>query len=171
MRFVPSLAAVVAGVLFSALAIGSAAAQVDAHEPDPVKWLRSVYDLYLKSEGTDTETNADYDLVIARASKQLAALFKKNKDCEVKAGGICALDWDFVIDGQDYRLKNVRVGKFVAKGDRGTVTVSFINMSNSCANVYDFVREDGEWKVDDIETRSGKDKAISIAKLLRDFKE
>jgi hypothetical protein len=90
-------------------------------------------------------------------------------DCEIASEGICAIDWDFVIDGQDYHLSNVNVAATVAAGDNSTVTVRFKNFKTPCVNVYYFVREGGVWKVDDIETRQGAEAPIRMAKMLRDF--
>lgn len=146
-------------------------AQVNVREPDPSVWLRQIYDLYRRAE-TDkkAEAQANYRRVVERASKPLAALFKKNDDCEKKSKGICALDWDFVINGQVATLTNITVGPLVAKGNTGTVTVSFTNMGTPSVNVYTFVREAGQWKVDDIETKTGKDAPVRIAKLLKDYR-
>jgi hypothetical protein len=38
-----------------------------------------------------------------------------------------------------------------------------------CGNVYYFVREDGQGKVEDIETRQGSDAPVRAAKLLSDY--
>ena len=44
-------------------------------------------------------------------------------------------------------------------------------MKTPCVNVYAFVREDGVWKVADVETRPKGEKPNSVAKMLRDFKD
>jgi hypothetical protein len=160
-------AALVAG---SIGVIAPARAQVNAREPDPAVWLRAIYDLYHRMEkSADPAGQPTYELVEQRASKSLAALFKRNKDCETKSNEICALDWDFVIDGQDWTLSNVNVGPAVVAGDKATVTVRFRNFKTPCVNVYSFVREDGLWKVDNIEVRQGAGAPVRIAKMLKDF--
>lgn len=147
-----------------------APAQVNASEPDPAVWLRQVYDFYHRSEKeTDPGKQADYSVIEKRASKSLAALFKLNHVCEKHSTVICALDWDFVVDGQFVELTDVKVGAAVFSGERATVTASFRNGGKPCVNVYRFVREGGQWKVDDIETKVGRDTPIAIATLLRDF--
>lgn len=145
-------------------------AQVNASEPDPAVWLRQIYDLYQRAEKEPAlENEANDRLVAQRASKSLAALFKKNDDCETEQNGVCALDWDFVVDGQDNELANVQVGDAVVDDDKATVTVKFTNFTTACVNIYHFVREDGAWKVEDIETTQGSDAPVSIAKLLKDY--
>jgi hypothetical protein len=161
-------AAALAGALLSIAA--PVYAQVNAREPDPAVWLRQVYDLYHRAEHSAAlEKQANTDLVVKRSSKALGALFKKDNDCVAKGDGVCALDWDFVIDGQDWRISNVNVGSPVIDGDKATVTVTFKNFKESCINVYSFVRENGAWKVGEIETKSGKDAPLKIGKLLKDY--
>ena len=160
-------AALTAGLMGS---VAPARAQVNEREPDPAVWLRQVYDLYHREEKASTlDMQSSTELFAKRASKSLAALFKRNDACEAEGKGVCALDWDFVIDGQDWTLSHVKVGPAVVAGDKATVTVSFRNFTAACVNVYFFVREDGQWKVDDIETKSGSDAPIRIAKLLSDY--
>ena len=162
--------------LAAALAVGlmggmaSARAQVNASEPDPAVWLRQIYDLYHRHEKSSAlNMPSSTQLFAKRASKSLAALFKRNDACDAKGDGVCALDWDFVIDGQDWTLSDVKVGSIAAAGDKATVTVTFKNFDAACVNIYYFVRENGAWKVDDIETKSGSEAPIGIAKLLRDY--
>jgi hypothetical protein len=165
------LATALAAGLVGAVGATPAYAQINGREPDPAVWLRQIYDFYHRAEKSPAlENKANDDLIVKRASKSLAALFKKNRDCEVKAKGICALDWDFVVDGQDYELSNITVGPAVISGDRATVTVTFNNLKEDDTNVYYFVREGGQWKVEDIETRQPSQPTTRISKLLRDYK-
>jgi hypothetical protein len=162
-------AALIAGVLGLA-GVAPARAQVNMREADPAVWLRQIYDLYHRAEKAPALQNqATDELVMKRASKSLAALFKKNRDCEKKAKGICALDWDFIVDGQDFTLSNIEVGSAAVAGDKATVTVKFRNFEDAEVNVYSFVREDGQWKVDDIETKQGSEAPVRISKVLRDY--
>lgn len=161
----------IAVVFMAALLASGAEAQVKPTEPDPVVWLKQVYDLYQRAQtNKKLERQATIDLVERRSSKALAALFKKDADCSKKEQGVCALDWDFVVDGQDYKLSNVQVAPAQIDGDKATVVVTFKNMTENCRNVYSFVKEDGLWKVDDVLTKSGADAPVSIAAMIRDFK-
>ena len=158
-----------AGLLATVFAAQAAA--VDPHA-DPALWLKQIYAAYQRAQGADKlDAGVSTDLVERRASRALAALFKRDADCSAKSNEVCALDWDFIIDGQDWEISKVKVGALQVAGDKATVTVSFVNMKNPCVNVYDFVREDGDWKVDDIETRPQGEKPTRIAELLRDFKD
>ncbi|MBN9062534.1 MAG: DUF3828 domain-containing protein [Rhizobiales bacterium] len=159
-------------LLAAALLAGSGArAQVNMNEPDPSVWLKSVYDLYQRAEtNTKLMREANYRLIVKRAAKPLAALFRRNDACEKKSGGICALDWDLIVNGQDSQLTDISVGAAAITGDKATVTATFKNMGAENRNTYFFVRENGVWKVEDVETRTGKEAPLRIARLLRDHK-
>ena len=153
------------------LTAGPSLAQMNPRESDPALWLRQVYALYERAQKDEKLQNqATTKLVEKRASRALAALFKRDEACSSK-GQVCALDWDFVIDGQDFEISRVKVGATQISGDKASVTASFVNMKTPCVNVYYFVREDGVWKVDDIETRPKGQKPTRIARMLRDFKD
>jgi hypothetical protein len=148
------------------VALGATAA-----EPDPSVWLRQTYDLYHRAE-KDTallKTSAPETLA-PRASRALAALFKRERNCVEKSHEICALDWDFIVNGQDWELSGVKVGPLQASGDKATVTVTFQNMKHANTNIYAFVREDGAWKLDDVETHDSERRTTRISKLLKDYK-
>jgi len=150
--------------------VAPAGAQVNAREPDPAAWLRQVYGYYHRMENADTASDQlGTKLVAARASKSFGAALKKDEDCSAKEEGVCALDWDFIIDGQEWRLSKVKVAPAVVAGDKATVAVSFTNMRKACRNIYYFVREDGEWKLDDVDTKSGVEAPLRISKLFKDY--
>lgn len=165
-RILAALAFIGAGMI---AAPGSA--QVNVNEPDPSVWLKSVYDLYVRAEKDDKLLKeANYRLVVRRSSKSLAALFRKNDACEKKSEGICAIDWDFIVNGQDSQLTDISIGPSAINGDKATVTATFKNMGQPNRNVYYFTRENGAWKVEDIESRSGQEKPIRIATVLKTYK-
>ena len=155
-------------VLSAGLAAG--AAEVSPHAR-PSVWLGQVYDLYHRAEKDTNLVSSAEDIIGKRASRALAALLKRDQDCVRKSNQICAIDWDFIIDGQDWEISQVRVGPLQANGDKATVTVTFNNLKSSNTNIYDFVREGGDWKVDDIETRRSGEKPLRIAKWLKDYKD
>ena len=157
--------------LAMAMGLAPALAKVDKLEPDPATWLRQVYDLYVEAERTGTlGTEASMTLLEDRASKSLAALFKMNHACEKReAGGECAIDFDWIVDGQDEKLSHVQVGHSTVAGDKATVTVTFINLGAHCANTYYFVREAGAWKLDDLLVKQGKLPPNRLAKQLRAY--
>jgi hypothetical protein len=153
-----------------AAAFAAKAAEVDPRA-EPSVWLGQIYDAYHRAEDKPDDIGSAEEIIGKRASRALAALFKRDQDCVKTSNQICAIDWDFIINGQDWKISQVKVGPLQAAGDKATVTVTFKNMKSSNANIYHFVREGGDWKVDDIETHSAGQKTIRIAKWLKDYKD
>ena len=140
---------------------------------DPALWLRQTYELYARAEkNPDLLKDSAETLAERRASRRFKALLDRDLACEIKTHEICAIDWDFIVNGQDWALSHVEVGPLQASGPRGIVTVTFVNMKSTNRNVYEFVREDGAWKLDDVVTgqRGRPQMSVSIARLLRDYK-
>jgi hypothetical protein len=154
-----------------AMGLSGAEAKVNMLEADPATWLRQVYDAYVASDRPGaTGSEASMALLEARASKSLAALFRQNDACEKKhPGEVCALDFDWVIDGQDSELRRVQVGATKVTGDKATVIVNFVNLREPCTNTYYFVREGGAWKLDDLQIKQGKQAPNGLAKQLRTY--
>ena len=138
---------------------------------DPALWLRQTYDLYARAEkNADLLKDSAETLAERRASRRFKALLDRDLACETKTHEICAIDWDFIVNGQDWALSHVEVGPLQASGPRGIVTVTFVNMKSTNRNVYEFVREDGGWRLDDIVSGQSGQAPTRISKVLRDFK-
>jgi len=163
-------AGLAAAMAFLGMGLAAEAAEVNPRA-EPSLWLGQIYDLYHRAENNLALLTSAENILGRRASRALAALFKRDDDCNKKLKGVCAIDWDFIVNGQDWELAQVKVGPLRATGDKATVTVSFKSMKSSNANIYYFVREGGDWKLDDIETHDGERRTMHIAKILRDYKD
>jgi hypothetical protein len=147
------------------------ASPASAQTDDPAIWLRQTYEAYHRAE-TDPDLVKDSAETLAarHASRAFAALFKRDLDCENRSHEICAIDWDFIVNGQAWELSHVNVGALQVHGARATLAVTFGNMKSNNRNVYEFVREDGAWKLDDVVSGQSGRAPIRISKVLRDFK-
>lgn len=141
---------------------------VNPREPDPAVWVQSIYDLYKRAE-TDNKLMryANYGLVQKRAARPLWLLFKKDDACMKKSGGPCAFDADFIINGQDYELSDVKVSPADIKGDRATVTVKFKNMKEDNTNTFFFVKQGDLWKVSEVTMQTGKEKPSKLTDMFK----
>jgi hypothetical protein len=141
-----------------------------AAEFDPQSWLRQIYESFVIAQKSGTIPNdSSEDVVAAHASRRFKALLKRDVACEAK-GQICAFDWDYFINGQAWELSNVQVGPLQRTGERGSVTATFRNFKSTNRNVYEFVREDGAWRLDDVVSGQSGRAPIRVSKVLRDFK-
>ena len=93
------------------------------------------------------------DMVRRYASKSLKAAIDFDKACEKREQGICNLDSDVLIDGQDWDISQLAITDAPATPDRQVVLVTFINDHTRCRVTFNFVREAGAWKIDDVEDR------------------
>jgi hypothetical protein len=73
-----------------------------------------------------------------------------------------SLEGDFFIQGQDYKLSGLRIGKAQIKDDRARVPVEFKNFDTKNRLSYEFVRRGDTWFVSEI--KAGKE---SFRKYLR----
>lgn len=80
-------------------------------------------------------------------------------DAEAKAtpeGEVGKLDWDVFVDGQEWKISNLKITLVSQDGDRAKVQASFDNLGEPREMLFHLVREDGRWLIDDIQsTRPG----------------
>jgi hypothetical protein len=105
-------------------------------------------------------------LVRPHASKRLAALIAKEERCKAKTGELCNLEFDVIVNGQDWLLKGLHVEAAKLDGAQARVTARFTNVDTPQEIVYSFVRDAGTWKLDDIESRSPKAERWALSRIL-----
>jgi len=129
--------ALLAAGLFLALS-GLAAAQ--PYET-PQDLLTAFYEPYFTDDFYEDETRF--------RSAALQALYDEDV-AATPEGELGALSFDPYIDGQDYELADFAIGTPEITGDRANVLVSFTNFGQPRRLVYELVREEGGWKIDDV---------------------
>jgi hypothetical protein len=126
--------------------------QIEAPIGDgPDAAVRALYSPYLP--GGDERMSA-FDNEAERAKRFTANLVKEMKayfQRQEKAGEPGGLDFDPIVNGQDYKIDrlDVRVDKTVAKKS-AIVIAEFKNFDETMRVKYKLVFEGGQWKVDDI---------------------
>lgn len=88
-------------------------------------------------------------------SERLRPLLEKDFE-RAESDGIGLLDFDIFVDGQDFDITDVEVGKAAVSGDRATVEARFRNFGEPRRVVYGFVQEDGAWKIDEVTSPDGE---------------
>lgn len=84
----------------------------------------------------------------ARLRQLAAAARKRTPD-----GDIGPLDFDPVVNGQDWEIKRLRIREIKREADRAIVQASFTNFGDAKEIVFDLVRGPSGWKIDDITSR------------------
>ncbi len=114
---------------------------------DPAAVVRQIYDPYLVADGTTPPLEE-----VAPWSTQMAADIAAMRG-RTQAGDAPALEFDPIIDAQDYRVSNVTTStEAIAEASHAVVRVRFSNLGHDQEVIYDLVWQDDRWKVDNIHT-------------------
>ena len=123
-----------------------------AHSPGGAGELDALVRGWYRPYEKDTADSSALQLLLPHASKRLAALIAKEERCAAR-NGICNLDFDVIINAQDWQLKNLRVESAKLEGDRASVVARFTNIDTRQEIIYRFVRQSEGWRLDDVEAR------------------
>jgi Protein of unknown function (DUF3828) len=147
--------------LLVVFALFAALAPAGAGELD--EQVRRLYRTY----ETDAPGPSALQLVRPHASKRLAALIAREERCTNRhRGEPCNLDFDVIINGQDWTLKNLAVEPATLDGDRASVVARFTNIDTPQEIVYRYTRESGRWRIDDIEATAPADHRWALSRIL-----
>jgi hypothetical protein len=127
---------ILAFILGFVLAGSASAKSVDS---DPVTLITEIYKTY------ETE-QAELPHVF---SKRLQALI--DKDEKEAEGGVGRIDWDVFIDGQDWKLTELKITPVSQTPSQAQVRATFKNFDKPSDLLIDLVLEDGHWRIDDIQ--------------------
>ena len=136
-----------------------------ASQDTPELLVRDLYRLH----GEDFKGSKDR-IINGKSRKYLDKYFDKNladliwKDITTHVGEVGVIDFDLFYAAQDADIKMLQVGRAEIKDDRASVAVSFTNFGTRERIVYKLAKENGAWKIADIEYKDG-------GTLLKYFKE
>lgn len=126
--------------------------------PDPAAVIRPLYDRYF-TEGAQFPEFREQAPWSADLWAQLEAMVARSNAINEPI-----LDFDPLIDAQDYQLADLNVAtEAVAENSHATVRASFTNAGNASEVVYDMVWEGGAWRVDNIRTAAWDLRQIAAA--------
>jgi hypothetical protein len=109
----------------------------------PKTLIEAVYAPYLKDEIPTEEDD------IAQRSKALQGLFDADY-ANTPDGEMGAIDFDPVVDGQDFKITELKIAEPALDGDKGTVDVTFKNFDADQHLQFVLLKEDDGWHYDDI---------------------
>jgi len=123
-----------------AVALGSASPPKGA-DRDPVTLIAAIYRTYQKDD--IPELKGIY-------SKRLQALIDKDEK-ETPAGDVGRIDWDVFIDGQDWKLSELKIAPVSRDPTKAQIRATFKNFGDRKSVLYDLVLEDGNWRIDEVQ--------------------
>jgi hypothetical protein len=156
------------GLLTSAMARPALA---EPPSPDPVAILTAIYTRAAKGDGGGAFVIENKAAKAKYLSKSLIALWAK-ADAHTPKGDVGPVDFDPVTNSQDPDVKSFKVTADKLEADKAAVAVTMTGRSPRKSPAddvvhYDFVREGGVWKIDDIKG-SADGEAWSIRGMLEE---
>ncbi len=136
----------VAAFSFSSTLMLSAATRID----DPKSFVTEVYRRYVAAQSTDSAYAPPEDIYTARLRKLIREDRRKAK------GEVGCLDFDFWVNGQDWRISNVAVTSADESAERKTIVAKFLSLGDRQEIHFDFRREGGRWLLDDVHSVLGE---------------
>jgi Protein of unknown function (DUF3828) len=144
MRILISFAAVLVALSVSTISI------LAVPQTSPKQIVEALYKPYLADPHAEKSGSPGaLDLILPYASKSLQSAIHKNEECERREQGICNIDFDIIINAQDWDLSNFTHQK-ETKNQLPVVRAIFSNGGKNKVS-YFFIREQGDWRIDDVE--------------------
>lgn len=117
----------------------------------PMEVVASFYKPYLPDSHVEYQNIPEsLSTISTYATYALRQAIARNEECE-RRDGICNIDADIIINGQDYDLTtNVRLEESNPAKDRKVIRAHFTSLRPVVVS-YVFIKEHTEWKIDDVE--------------------
>ncbi len=156
--------------LFAALTALTSPVQA-ATDDSPSQIVGRLYAPYLANPHAEPDDTASaMDRIRPFATKAFSAAIDKDQACMKREGGICSLDWDVIINGQDWELSDFSLSEVWPYAPPVIVTATFHNGGDVQQVKFYFIQEGIAWKIDDIEDQflddGGKVKELVSIKTL-----
>ena len=128
----------------------------------PLEIIQDLYQPYLDDPHAEKTNSPDaLNLILLNASTSLKLAIEKEQACQKQEEGICGIDFDIIINAQDWDISNFKLKEINLKRDdilkNGPgVDATFVNGGKNLVR-YSFVQENGEWKIENVQaTRFNK---------------
>jgi hypothetical protein len=144
---------------FAAFAAAPLAAQPQPDQ-EPVQIVRGLYAPYLANRNTPGQ--GAIDLVRPHATPDLQRLIDKEKACTRRTQGLCAIDYDMLVDGQDWKLAGLQVTAQDARPGAMVVRASFRNMGKAKVVDFPFAITGGRWLMSDVIIKDGNRRLTAV---------
>jgi hypothetical protein len=127
------------------IAIGPVTANAAASD-DPVALIKAIYKTYTDIGPSDPGTPG----LPGVYSKRLQGLVDTDAT-ETPEGMAGRIDWDVFVDGQDWQLTDLDIAAVSRSDAAAQVRATFKNFGAPRDMLFDLVRENGHWRIDEIE--------------------
>lgn len=150
---------------FAALPWSQPPAHAQQLDQEPLRIVRQIYAPYIANR---TNVPGALALLKPHAAPELRRLIDREDACVRRSGGgICALDYDVIVDGQDFEIRGLQVAAADARPGAMTARASFRNFGKPRVVDFSFALTAGEWRLTDIVIRDGNRRLSTILKANR----
>ena len=117
---------------------------------DPEAFVRDVYKKFQAGAGNGYDAPKDI------FTPRLRALFVRDE--KWAKGEVGCLDFDYWVNGQDWKLSNLKIASRAnaKQADLMVVVATFVNLGQPNEIHFDFRRSNGKWLLDDVSSLSGE---------------
>jgi hypothetical protein len=147
------------------LAVASTGHAQQPVDQEPLRIVRQIYAPYITNRlaaGT-----GQLDLIRPHATPELQRLIDRENACTRRSRGYCALDYDMIIDGQDWKVTGLQVTAIDARPGAMTARASFRNFNRATVVDFSFAMTAGAWKLTDLVIRDGNRRMSTILRTNR----
>lgn len=132
-----------------------------AQSQPPKEFLQGIYKQYM-GKGAEGIDMIGHDKASLYFDDTLTDLIVKDQD--ESEGELGRLDFDPIVNGQDYEIRNVSITVAMSPGDEShaKATASFLNFGRRQKVFYDLVKTAKGWRISNISWIGTKDTLLSI---------
>ncbi len=129
---------------------------------NPKEIVLELYQSYLKNSRIEPRGAPEaLDLIFPKATISLGQAINREKACGVREQGFCNISADIIIDGHDWNISEFLLSEQIVNSNRRVVSASFLNLGAKTKVIYFFIKEQGEWKIDEVEAIRLKSNGIT----------
>lgn len=161
-----AMAALFAGAV-PAFAQGAAPTAAPAAAGDATAVIREMYRLYETADKNSTNTPDQYTRAWYSA-KIRAQIDRLDAACKKRPDDMCWPDADFLVDGQDFEIKELKIREVSRAADKAVVEAKFKNFGDWRTMTFSMVNENGRWVVDQMLGKSKEQpKGYKLTEILK----
>lgn len=131
-------------------------------DQEPVRIVQALYAPYVANRNTPGKGALDF--IHPHATPELQRLIDKEKACTRLTRGICAVDYDVLVDGQDYKITRLQVTAQDARPGAMNVRATFRNFTRTTVVEFPFAISAGRWVMSDVVIKDGNRRLTAILK-------
>jgi hypothetical protein len=133
---------------------------------NPSDWVKGIYQTYAANKTVPSSLS----ILKPEASPRLKRLIEAEEACMKRGKGICRLDFDPIVNAQDFSVTDIQVRSHAIVGSsspsKGIVTATFKNGGEVTIIEYTFTRQGARWLLDDVAAKTPGQETWTLSNIL-----